>query len=419
MRIKVLVSAVLILALMQSTACIMVNDPIERTNSVQDEEYEDREEVQGEQTSTSASYSIVDTGQINTFGSAPGQDADVDGNQPTYVDNGDGTVTDLVTGLMWEQGYSLCDFDEAEKIAEQATTGGYDDWRVPTIKELYSLIDFSGNQGTGPPESNTLPSDAIPFINTDFFSFEYSSNGLRYIDAQYISSTEYVSITMNGAETFFGVNFADGRIKGYPQTQERKDNRWCLRLVRGGNDYGENQYVDNKDGTVTDQATELMWTQADSGDDIFSAYMTGYSNQDGGLDWYEALSFAQSVSFAGYDDWRLPNAKELQSIVDYSRSPDTTDSAAINKIFESTQIVNEAGQSDYAFYWTSTTFEPGRDAVYIAFGRALGYMNGEFMDVHGAGAQRTDPKTGGASYGNGPQGDVRRVYNYVRLVRDA
>jgi len=40
------------------------------------------------------------------------------------------------------------------------------------------------------------------------------------------------------------------------------------------------------------------------------------------------------------------------------------------------------------------------------------------MDVHGAGSQRTDPKTGEGSYGNGPQGDVRRVYNYVRLVRD-
>jgi hypothetical protein len=40
------------------------------------------------------------------------------------------------------------------------------------------------------------------------------------------------------------------------------------------------------------------------------------------------------------------------------------------------------------------------------------------MDVHGAGAQRSDPKTGKSSYGFGPQGDTRRVKNYVRLVRD-
>lgn len=42
----------------------------------------------------------------------------------------------------------------------------------------------------------------------------------------------------------------------------------------------------------------------------------------------------------------------------------------------------------------------------------------DFYDVHGAGAQRTDPKSGEPSYGFGPQGDVRRVYNYVRFVRD-
>jgi hypothetical protein len=46
-------------------------------------------------------------------------------------------------------------------------------------------------------------------------------------------------------------------------------------------------------------------------------------------------------------------------------------------------------------------------------------MNGEWMDVHGAGAQRSDPKSGDPdNYGNdAPQGDAIRVYNYVRPVR--
>jgi hypothetical protein len=39
--------------------------------------------------------------------------------------------------------------EEAEAIAEQMTLGGYSDWRVPTIKELYSLIDFQGTTGSG------------------------------------------------------------------------------------------------------------------------------------------------------------------------------------------------------------------------------------------------------------------------------
>ena len=48
-------------------------------------------------------------------------------------------------------------------------------------------------------------------------------------------------------------------------------------------------------------------------------------------------------------------------------------------------------------------------------------MHGRLMDVHGAGAQRSDPKAGNAAdypYGRGPQGDVIRIDNFVRLVRD-
>jgi hypothetical protein len=115
----------------------------------------------------------------------------------------------------------------------------------------------------------------------------------------------------------------------------------------------------------------------------------------------------------------LPNAKELQSLVDYTRSPDATGTAAIDPVFQSTSIVNEASMPDYPAYWTSTTFtNPSSDAVMICFGECLGYLNEEFMDVHGAGAQRTDPKLGDPSWGMGPQGDVRRVYNHVRVVRN-
>ena len=64
---------------------------------------------------------------------------------------------------------------------------------------------------------------------------------------------------------------------------------------------------------------------------------------------------------------------------------------------------------------------PGAYAVYIAFGKAQGKMNGVLYDVHGAGAQRSDPKTGDPnefSQGHGPQGDCVRIYNYLRLVRN-
>jgi hypothetical protein len=146
------------------------------------------------------------------------------------------------------------------------------------------------------------------------------------------------------------------------------------------------------------------------------------------MNWQDALAWVEArnaADYLGHDDWRLPNVKELQSIVDYTRSPDTTASAAIDPIFACSSITNEAGQLDYPYYWTGTTHASadgsGSAASYIAFGRALGYMDGTWQDVHGAGAQRSDPKLGSASTyprGNGPQGDAIRILNYVRLVRD-
>ena len=134
--------------------------------------------------------------------------------------------------------------------------------------------------------------------------------------------------------------------------------------------------------------------------------------------------YAEALTLGGYDDWRLANAKELQSIVDYSRSPQTSGTAAIDPVFETTIIKDPEGESQYPYFWTSTTHLDGRNpyssAVYIAFGAAQGKMHNRLMDVHGAGSQRSDPKSGSAiDYPQyfGPQGDLRYVFNYVRCMR--
>jgi len=379
----------------------------------------------------SQDYPIVDTGQDLCYDtiaviSCPqpgdsfyGQDAQYNGIQFAYQDNGDGTVTDLNTGLIWQQ-FLFDDkytYDDALAAADTFSLNGYNDWKLPGIKEIYSLIDFRGVTGMSANEST-------PYLDTNYFEFRYGdeTSGERFIDAQYVSSTEYVGTTMNGDFTVFGVNFADGRIKGYGTTMPGGSEKlFEVRFVRGTTNYGINDIIDNGDETITDEATELMWSKSDCGV---------------GLNWEEALDWVyqkNQETYLGYNDWRLPNAKELQSIIDYTRSPQTTNSAAIDPLFNVTPIIDEGGETNYPFYWTSTTHADGppdhqfTKAVYVTFGEALGFMeqppgsgNYVLMDVHGAGAQRSDPKQGDPDnypHGFGPQGDVIRIYNYVRLVR--
>ena len=381
-------------------------------------------------------YAIVDTGQERCYNNTReitypeqgdaffGQDAQYQGHQPAYRDNGDGTVTDLNTGLMWQQDSGpKRTFREAVEGASACRLGGYDDWRLPTIKELYSLILFSG---TDPDPRSTDPSRQRPFIDADYFVFRYgdAANGERIIDSQYATCTKYVSTTMRGDETMFGVNFADGRIKGYPVRRpgRRGETRFYVMYVRGNADYAKNRFHDNGDGTVTDRATGLTWIKPDSG------RLKAGENRDGKLNWEQALAWAESLEYAGHSDWRLPNVKELQSIVDYTRSPDTSNSAAIDPIFDVTPLTNESGGQDYPFYWSSTTHKrlhSGAAGAYVAFGESPGWMPGlggeyRLLDAHGAGSQRSDPKAGDPSrfpYGRGPQGDVIRIYNYARAVR--
>jgi len=223
-------------------------------------------------------------------------------------------------------------------------------------------------------------------------------------------------------------------ITGFPSVGTNQmvafNNSTIIGLPNSGEDfYGQNAnyfgnepyYVDNGDGTITDHATELMWMQEDNAEGIL---------------WEDALSYAENMEYAGHTDWRLPDAKELQSILDYTRSPATTGTAAIDPLFSCTQIFNEAGEDDYPWYWSSTTHDnwtennEGAWGAYVSFGRAMGNMSEilegpgdmapmasasinsnsddtNWIDVYGAGAQRSDPKAGDPSEHRPVHGSAR------------
>jgi len=354
-------------------------------------------------------YTVPDTGQDRCFGgfdeivypgegaAYAGQDAQHRTRGPRYEDGGDGAIHDLVTGLVWQKtpDFEKRNQDASESYAAGLELAGHSDWRLPTLKELFSIADLRGNMHT-----------RTPYIDTKVFDFEYPQGthgeggapGSRDIDAQYATSTRYLGITMGRDESAFGFNFADGRIKSYPLRATR-----YVRCVRGNPDYGENRFRDNRDGTITDAATGLTWQKADAGKT---------------MDWKAALAHAESLELAGHSDWRLPNVKELQSIVDYSRAPDATDKARRGTAIDAVFTLSDPE----SWCWSSTTHIETGGAYYVCFGQSFSTrkQNGKRINAHGAGAVRSDPKEGDPvrfSDGMGPQSDEVRILNHVLCVR--
>lgn len=85
--------------------------------------------------------------------------------------------------------------------------------------------------------------------------------------------------------------------------------------------------VDDGNGTVTDNGTLLMWQQG----------------ENSSMTWEAALSFCEGLSLAGYTDWRLPNIKELQSLMNDLKTTEIT--------IDTTKFPNTHSW----FYWSSTT----------------------------------------------------------------
>jgi len=112
-------------------------------------------------------------------------------NLATFVDNQDGTVTDRVTGLMWEQDFHRTIYPTGADFCAALTTAGHNDWRLPTIIELVSIADFSRDTpaidttvfpldiGAGPFWSSTVRAgfgSSLDLLDY-FFPFIESSGG--------------------------------------------------------------------------------------------------------------------------------------------------------------------------------------------------------------------------------------------------
>lgn len=123
-----------------------------------------------------------------------------------FTDNGDGTVTDANTGLMWQQGeVESMIWEDAIACCESLSLAGYDDWRLPNIRELESITD-----------------DVLlnPAINTEYFPNAYAYS--------YLSSTSYSEFPSGSV---WGVDFC---CCSYVHPDHGKSYDYHVRCVRAG-----------------------------------------------------------------------------------------------------------------------------------------------------------------------------------------
>jgi len=287
-----------------------------------------------------------------------GQDASYLINPPNLTDNGDGTVTDNLTGLVWEKKTTESEaltytYSAACSYCEGLSLGGHDDWRVPTRKEFSTLLNYGS---------------ASPTLDIVYFpDFTY----IKPAEINYWTISDYYSDPTQAWVIQISFGFIGKRSKSNATPIK-------VRCVYGNTDPGTT-FVDNGDGTATDNVTGLMWEQkTDDG---------GPQDKDNVYTWKDALAYCENLTAAGYNDWRMPTPKELERLVDLG-----TSSPAI----DNTYFPNTAN----GLYWTGTTCS-APDSCHQQY-KALAV---NFSD-------------GTLSYGSKLEEDVYETW-YVRAVRSA
>jgi len=246
-------------------------------------------------TPVSPHYKLPDTGQTSSYTDTVGEDNDYLINPPSFIINDNVTVTDNNTLLMWQRqddGTTRA-WADAEPYCSGLSLGGQSDWRIPEIHELQTIVDFG----------NSVHLDATYFTGTNSTGYYWSTT--------YAASSSKAWYMRVGHGTVGDLG---------------KTNTQYTRCVRGANT--TRSFTDNGDSTVTDTKTRLVWQKSTSGSE---------------MNWEAALSSCEALTLGSLSDWRLPNIKELFSIVDTSEYNPAIDET----YFPATQSAD---------YWSSTTW---------------------------------------------------------------
>jgi len=263
---------------------------------------------------TGQTISCDSSGNVITDGTLKDDGFYQKGTIRSYSRNGD-IVIDMITQLQWQDdnvtqrpwitqsNYAAGDFNDTS--GETATTycsdlqlGGYEDWRLPRIAELETLIDIG---------------ESVPALSVNVFKSQSSTLSLYWSSETSKSSDIYAIALFN----------AFGKIR-----PEDKTRNLLVRCVRGN--YERNSNFSRSAEVVNDEKTMLQWQDTQEAKTV-------------NLSWTESIDYCEALKLNGENDWRLPNINELLSIIDYAQS-----TPAIHTIFQNVAFENP-------WYWSSSS----------------------------------------------------------------
>jgi len=250
---------------------------------------------------------LTDTGQSKCYttdgieiscpengNSLHGQDASYKRTEANYQKNSNGTLTDLNSGLIWivpEEDVKHT-WQDALSYCEELVFAEQSNWRLPEKFELESIVDYGR---------------LYPAINQNF-----SCETLFYWTA---------TPHMGNPVYAWSVYCPDGADHWVHKT-----NKYQVRCVSSNPPHHNTGPYTATKHTVMDQGTGLEWQKKDTG--ILHT-------------WQDALGYCEELSLDSKEDWRLPDIRELKSLVDYSRYYPATAAAV---------------PCQSATYWSATTF---------------------------------------------------------------
>jgi hypothetical protein len=278
----------------------------------------------GQETYYDNSGPITDPQDIALF---PGQDAE-QAEEVTFVvinDTSSGNpiiIRDPVTGWEWQADSisPLLTYDEAVAECDGLDLGGNSDWYLGSRPMLQSIVNYgiinNGEAATFEPFQDTTVAGQYWTTSPDV----YSTGNRMMVD-------------FGSFEGNMGASFPIAiSLGGNDQTA------YC-RCVRGPEIPTDHSYVDNGDDTVTDQTTDLVFLKKPL------AAVTAV-----GPFWQDALVYCDESTVGGYDDWIVPNIKQLASLTAFSQ----TQPPLLDDVFDLSDI-----QFNYEFCSSTTQwFEP-------------------------------------------------------------